>query len=222
MYFLFVTRKNYFKMMHFPVSTVKTENTTKAHHFSEKAECEGETYNRTSLQYPKRNNKAQHQCSHEIPVYIKPSESPGIELCSMQRTQPVCVFNSRFLKLLTPDNVCEYVYALTSNDIFKCKDWNSGLVIAQSRQNFLNNYIDASGQHEKKNFQHIQLYEGSADILFLENRDAIKLEKDLIHFRGFALYLKMKQNERMIDLQIQNKATCMYCGHLLTPFVKLL
>lgn len=200
--------------MQLPVRTSREpniENTKKAHHFPEKAECEGETYKRTRLKLQKRINNAQHQCSHEIPVYIK----LGIELCSMQRTQPDRVSNFGLSKLLTPDNVSKYVYAPTSNDMFKCKDWNNGFVTEQSPQNVLNDYIDASSQHEKKVYQQIQLHEGSEDYFFLENGDAIKLEKDLIHFRGFLLYLKIKQNERMTDLQIQNKATCMYCGRLI-------
>lgn len=207
--------------MQLPVRTSREpniENTNKAHPFPEKAECEGETYKRTRLKSQKRINKAQHQCSHEIPVYIKPSESSGIELCSMQRTQPDRVLNFGLSKLLTPDNVSKYVYAPTSNDLFKYKDWNNGFVTEQSPQNVLNDYIDASSQHEKKVSQQKQLHEGSEDYFFLENGDSIKLEKDLIHFYGFLLYLKIKQNERMTDLQIQNKATCINCGrsvHLL-------
>lgn len=181
------------------------KNTKNSHHISKKAECGGEKQNqRTRL-------KPQYQCSHQIPVYIKPSESPGTELCSMQRTGPGCVFSFEASTLLTPVNLSEYVYAPTPNDMFRFKDWNNTFVIARSSHNFLNFYIDTSSQHEKKVCNQTQRHESSVGYSFLEKGDGIKLEKNSIHFRGFLLYLK---NERVIDLQTQNTTICNYCGRL--------
>lgn len=188
------------------------KNTKNSHHISKKAECGGEKQNqRTRL-------KPQYQCSHQIPVYIKPSESPGTELCSMQRTGPGCVFSFEVTKQLSPVNLSEYVYAPTPNDMFRFKDWNNTFVIARSSHNFLNFYIDTSSQHEKKVYNQTQRHESSVGHSFLEKGDGIKLEKNSIHFRGFLLYLK---NERVIDLQTQNTTICNYCGRLVPPFVVL-
>lgn len=194
--------------MIFLVSTSRKpniKNTKNSHHISKKAECGGEKQNqRTRL-------KPQYQCSHQIPVYIKPSESSGTELCSVQKTGPGCVFSFEASKLLTPVNLSEYVYAPTPNDMFRFKDWNNTFVIARSSHNFLNFYIDTSSQHEKKVYNQTQRRESSVGYSFLEKGDGIKLEKNSIHFRGFLLYLK---NERVIDLQTQNTTICNYCGRL--------